>query len=119
MYELHKKDLFSACCSIEAGGLCIALAKMAIAGQLGCTVNISKLRNLTLIEKLFSESQSRFIVTVAPEDVATFEELMSDQKIVPLGTVTQNGFVIADSEPVISTTVDSLSNVYRERFKNE
>ena len=52
----------------SAGGICIAVAEMAISGNLGATLDISKVpkddENMTDAETLFSESNARFIVTV-------------------------------------------------------
>jgi phosphoribosylformylglycinamidine synthase subunit PurL len=65
--ELIKAGALKSCHDISDGGLAVALAECCISDrekQVGCRVNLrSDLRNDTL---LFAESQSRFIVTVAP-----------------------------------------------------
>jgi len=59
------------------------------------------------IEILYSESQSRLLVTVSEENVAEFEKLFSGQEVSLLGTVTEkqsleiigmDGSVIIDRE---------------------
>ncbi len=54
----------------STGGICIAIAEMAISGNLGATLNISNVPkddNISDAEALFSESNARFIVTVKNE----------------------------------------------------
>jgi len=72
------------------GGLAVALAEMAFGSGLGCEVFIEKVPFSGKGERddhiLFSESQSRFIVEVDPDNRGDFERLMKD---VPLGLIGQ------------------------------
>ncbi|GAC1613291.1 MAG: phosphoribosylformylglycinamidine synthase subunit PurL [Ktedonobacteraceae bacterium] len=68
-----RKGLVCSCHDLAAGGLAVALAEMAIAGSLGARVDLGDLppqdifRNIGNIVRLFSESASRFIIEVKPE----------------------------------------------------
>ncbi|WP_075619214.1 phosphoribosylformylglycinamidine synthase subunit PurL [Paenisporosarcina indica] len=78
---------------IAEGGFAVALAEKTFgAKDLGVDVTI----NGSAITALFSESQSRFIVTVKPQHAATFEEIVNDA--VNIGTVTSDKSVIIRSE---------------------
>ena len=52
--------------------------------------------NCSDIEKVFSESNSRFIATVAPEKAAEFEKVLAGVPLAKVGTVI--------SEPVLKMT---------------
>jgi phosphoribosylformylglycinamidine synthase len=78
---------------IYRGGLGIHLALVAMAGGLGLEVELAKVpaegakRDDIL---LYSESAGRFIVTVAPEDRAEFEERFKGLPWGCVGMVTEN-----------------------------
>jgi phosphoribosylformylglycinamidine synthase len=59
----------------SAGGIAICLSEMAIAGNLGCEVEINKLvneGNIGLNNLLFSESHGRYLVTIKEEYLDKF-----------------------------------------------
>ncbi|AZU37929.1 phosphoribosylformylglycinamidine synthase [Wolbachia endosymbiont of Bemisia tabaci] len=78
------------------GGLIIALAKSLIAGDLGAEIDLSlvpigKTQNTDIINKIimFSESQSRILVTIAPQNQRKFEELFKGIVLSCIGKVTE------------------------------
>ena len=77
---------------IAEGGFAVALAEKAF-GAKGLGVEVTITGSATTA--LFSESQSRFIVTVKAENASKFEEIVTDA--VQIGTVT-------DSNKIIITT---------------
>ncbi|MBU1201993.1 MAG: phosphoribosylformylglycinamidine synthase [Nanoarchaeota archaeon] len=122
MHFLNKKELFSSCASVGQGGILITLAKMAIAGSLGAKIDVQKIPNDNLpIEKiLYSESQSRFIVTIDPENEKSFEKEMNGFVAARIGVVKEGtGFVINNGdENIIDTNVKHLERIYKERFED-
>ncbi|HGF7807162.1 TPA: phosphoribosylformylglycinamidine synthase subunit PurL [Enterococcus faecium Ef_aus0064] len=58
------------------GGLAIALAESAFKHQLGISVQFE-----LSSAQLFAETQSRFVLTVAPENKTRFEEMMGDAAV--------------------------------------
>jgi phosphoribosylformylglycinamidine synthase len=70
----------------------VALAETAFAGALGMEVDLRKVpssgvdRNDAL---LFSESQSRFVVTVHPENQPAFEGLLKGNTFAEIGKVVE------------------------------
>ncbi len=78
---------------IAEGGFAVALAEKTFGVQnLGVDVTISG----SAITALFSESQSRFIVTVKEQHAEAFEEIVKDA--VKIGTVTSDTSVIIRNE---------------------
>ena len=69
------------------GGLAVSLALMCVGGQLGADVDLSGLGDFDAATQLFSESNSRFVVSVAPEKAAELEALFADLPIQKIGSV--------------------------------
>jgi phosphoribosylformylglycinamidine synthase len=86
----QKAGLVASCHDLSDGGLGVALAESAFAGGFGMDIDLTRLRTegeLSPVEMLFSESQSRLLVTVAPDHAEEFEKLFSGQDICCLGKV--------------------------------
>ncbi len=86
-----QKGLVKSCHDLSEGGIGVAAAEMAFAGGLGIALN---LKNVPLGEPidrddyvLFSESNSRFLVEVAPADKQAFESAMSGTDFAEIGRV--------------------------------
>ncbi len=94
------------------GGLAVSLALTAIGGQLGASVDLSSLGELDAATQLFSESNSRFVVTVAPEKAAELESLFANLPITKIGTVTEEKVLkVAGS---VSVELDALVTPFKE-----
>ena len=90
LHKAIRAGLISACHDCSDGGLAVALAEMAIGGRLGAALDLDKApgaAGLTDLELLYSESQSRLVVTVPAAHQAAFEAAFAGQKIGLLGTV--------------------------------
>ena len=84
------------------GGLAIALAESAFKHQLGISVQFE-----LSSAQLFAETQSRFVLTVAPENKTRFEEMMGDSAILA-GKVTEEAMIeisATDGQIKIETAV--------------
>ncbi|MDI6815115.1 MAG: phosphoribosylformylglycinamidine synthase subunit PurL, partial [Dehalococcoidales bacterium] len=98
MYRLSaatEKSLVRACHDCSEGGIGVAIAEMAFAGGLGATIHLKAVPLGEPIDRddfiLFSESNSRFLVEVAPESKDEFEELMGGTSLLAaIGQVTDS-----------------------------
>jgi len=84
--------LVASCHDCSDGGLAVALAEVAFAGDLGLSVDLARVPARGIRrndELLFSESQSRFVVTVSPGKAAAFERIMKGSAFARVGRVTQ------------------------------
>jgi phosphoribosylformylglycinamidine synthase subunit PurSL len=73
------------------GGLALALARSAMAGELGLLLDLDGCPDLAALPEdgaLFSESNGRFVVTVAPEDADAFTGRFEGLPCRRVGTVT-------------------------------
>ncbi|NOQ18220.1 MAG: phosphoribosylformylglycinamidine synthase, partial [Dehalococcoidales bacterium] len=89
------KGLVRACHDCSEGGIGVAVAEMAFAGGLGALVHLKPMPLGEPVDRddfiLFSESNSRFLVEVAPEDEEKFVEIMKEGvSLAAIGQVTDS-----------------------------
>ncbi|MBU4492047.1 MAG: phosphoribosylformylglycinamidine synthase subunit PurL, partial [Euryarchaeota archaeon] len=114
-----REGAVASCHDCSDGGLGVALAESAFSGELGMTIELTKVpvENIRRADTiLFSESQSRFVVTVAPDNVERFEEIMKGNVFADMGVVTQQqNFAIMDGEKVVlSAGIDELKEAWQK-----
>jgi phosphoribosylformylglycinamidine synthase II len=95
---------------IAEGGFAVALAECVIgANGLGVKVTVDG----PIVSQLFSETQSRFIVSVPKEHQATFEQLVEAKQI---GEVTEHPTLVIEHESgerIIHLPVSKLRSVWK------
>ncbi|MDD4985691.1 MAG: AIR synthase-related protein, partial [Dehalococcoidales bacterium] len=89
------KGLVRACHDCSEGGIGVAVAEMAFAGGLGALVHLKHVPLGEPVNRddfiLFSESNSRFLVEVAPDDEEQFIEIMKESiNLASIGQVTDS-----------------------------
>ncbi len=113
-----EKDLLRSAHDISEGGLAIALAEGCMEKGLGVDIQIqSKLRGDAV---LFSESQSRFVVSCSSGDLNELQQLMTQQEIPNeiLGKVTGEDFRInINSSDIVTLKVKDMKEAWRGAFK--
>lgn len=85
--------LIASCHDLSDGGLGVALAESAFAGGFGMNIDLALIdapMGLRSDRLLFSESQSRLLVTVHPQHQAAFEQIFSGQNCSLIGEVVEN-----------------------------
>lgn len=70
---------------VSGGGLAVALAESALAGGVGCTVDVPAGRRAD--EDLFGEGGGRVVVTCRPEDLDRLRALAGPVPLTPIGSV--------------------------------
>jgi len=89
-FAATQAGLVTAAHDCSDGGLAVALAEMALGGRLGAELDLSAApadAGLLDTALLYSESQSRLVVTVRPESAKAFEALFAGQDLGLLGRV--------------------------------
>ena len=123
--EAIRRGMVRACHDLSEGGLAVAVAEMAIASRLGVALDVSHVpvndapdeaSKTTL--RLFSESASRFIVEIAPEQWGTFEKHMRFSGVTDvtyLGTVTHTErFGIREgNEQIVDLSIADLQQAFK------
>jgi phosphoribosylformylglycinamidine synthase len=113
----NEQGLIESCHDISDGGMAVALAECAFGTDFGIEVNISRFKDLSVSAILFSESHSRFVVSVKPENQEAFGVLMRKDAVL-LGEVTESKQIIFshEKEKVIELPVDNLLNAWENGF---
>ena len=87
-----EQGLVRACHDCSEGGIGVAIAEMAFAGGLGAAIYLKAVPLGEPIDRddfiLFAESNSRFLVEVAPESKDEFERIMGGASFAAIGQVT-------------------------------
>jgi phosphoribosylformylglycinamidine synthase len=114
------KRLVRSCHDLSEGGLVVAAAEMAFAGDRGLELDLSSLRKATGLDDvttlLFSESNTRFLMEVPPEHRAEFESVFSSLPVVLLGRVTDGSqFRVSDGNNVrlIDSSLTELKRAWK------
>jgi phosphoribosylformylglycinamidine synthase len=115
------KGLVRACHDCSEGGIGVAAAEMAFAGDLGMKIFLDKVpTTLRRNDKiLFSESNSRFLVEVPAENEKRFEEVMNGSTFAKIGIITDDKcltFVGLDGKTVVKEDINELKKVWRSTF---
>jgi phosphoribosylformylglycinamidine synthase len=90
LHEAIERGLIRACHDLSEGGLAVAIAEMAFAGEVG--VDVPKIGTSSEPDEvlLFSESTTRFVVEVRLNDAKAIEQLFTGLPLARIGqTVTQ------------------------------
>ncbi|MFS0577503.1 phosphoribosylformylglycinamidine synthase subunit PurL [Sporosarcina sp. 179-K 3D1 HS] len=106
-----QNELVQSATDLSEGGLAVALCEKAFGpAGLGAEVTISG----SAVTALFSETQSRFLVTVKQENAAAFEKTVTDA--VKIGIVTDNGRIVIQGENN-ATLIDGTVEEFRSAWK--
>ncbi len=113
-----EQGLVASCHDCSDGGLGVAISETAFSGGLGVDIDLSKapcegIDRADIL--LFSESQSRFVVTVRPEDMQAFEEAMGDTGWALAGQVTKEPTVrlTYNGETILCEPCDLLKKAWK------
>jgi phosphoribosylformylglycinamidine synthase II len=125
--EAIRRGLVRSCHDLSEGGLAVAAAEMSLAGLLGANIDVSQIAvqgmadsfsEITNSIRLFSESASRFIVEITPEQLGAFEKHMRTANIKDmtyLGTVSNTTRLVvqdADTE-LINLQIPELQEAWK------
>ena len=88
------------CHDCSDGGIAVAVAEMCISGQCGAEIDLSAMMGSSVQRKLYSESNSRWIVEVDGMDVTRFTEIMGDDAEL-IGITKGNALKIKDNGTVL------------------
>jgi phosphoribosylformylglycinamidine synthase len=113
-----QQGLICSCHDLSEGGLGLALSEMALSGDIGAEIDVQEVlytgKHARFDCILFSESNTRFIVEVKPDDARAFEDLFSGLPVAKLGQTTKHTTLkISHSQ---KNLVDLPLSVIRAKF---
>jgi phosphoribosylformylglycinamidine synthase len=114
-----RRGLVRSAATPAKGGLALALARSAMAGELGLDVDLDAAHDLAELPPdvaLFSESNGRFVVTVAAKDARELEAVFAGLPCRRLGSVTEEPQlrVRIGGRLRVDVTVASMKRPYKE-----
>jgi phosphoribosylformylglycinamidine synthase len=122
MRALHgamQQGLVRACHDCSEGGIAVAAAEMAFAGEIGVQIRLSELPRTEDVHDdlvaLFSETSGRFLVEVDPEHAVAFERALEG---VPLAHIGHTGgdalrVIGIEQERIAQADLDSLKAAWQ------
>jgi phosphoribosylformylglycinamidine synthase subunit PurSL len=116
-----KNNLIASSISVTKGGLAIALAKKAMAGNLGLNIDLTKISGnwQKSEEALFSESQGRIIVTIDPKNKKSFEKLIKKSSFSQIGEVIPEKKILIsyNNKKAVDLKIKQALKAYKSTFK--
>ena len=118
LHEAISEGLIESCHDLSEGGLAAAAAEMAFAGDLGATLDLSDLASSTGLSDaslLFSESNTRFLIEVAAENVEAVSGQFGGGLVTVLGEVTESRSFTVNSRAgtILAEDIDVLRSTWK------
>ena len=117
------KGLVASCHDCSDGGLGVALAETAFAGGLGMKIGLAAVPREDIERDdflLFSESQSRFVVTVHPDKEEAFSAALKGTTLARIGRVTEEPILICiglKGDVVLSASIARLKEAWQSPLR--
>jgi phosphoribosylformylglycinamidine synthase len=122
--KVNEKGLIESCHDCSEGGLAVALAEMAISGDLGAKVDLGnvplEMDKVKDYKILFSESMTRFIVEVKKNKKDKFEKMLKGLPFGLIGKVTSDKKLQVkgkDGKIKISEKISKLKKSWQEPLR--
>ncbi len=122
VYKAIQAGIVRSCHDCSEGGIAVALAEMAFAGGLGVEADLAGLPVssdcVKSFAKLFSESNSRYVIEVKPENYNEFAKIMLNVPFGQIGEIVEsNSLKVSDgSKKLIEASIDELKGSWQSRF---
>ncbi len=122
LHALHKAiqaGLIRACHDCSEGGLAVALAEMCIAGQLGVSIRLAgvpcPVDQPADDRLLFSETTSRFIIEITPDDLDQLDDIFAGIPHAVIGQITKEAAldIQGTDRTIIQTSVSAMEHAWR------
>jgi phosphoribosylformylglycinamidine synthase len=110
------RGIIRACHDVSQGGIGTCLSEMVIGGE-GATVCLYSLGDLRSDIKLFSESNTRWIIEVDRQETSDFEKIMKGITLQKIGNVGGDHLTIYDNEKM-EKIIDLPKNKLVNAWKN-
>ena len=106
-----------ACHDISDGGLLIAAAEMALAGNRGLDIH-TDFMDLPAHAALFGEDQGRYLLEITASDAAAFEKAAqaAEVPVATIGTVGGDTLTVEGSDPISLTVLRDINESWLPRY---
>jgi phosphoribosylformylglycinamidine synthase len=119
LHQAMRQGLVRSCHTPALGGLAAALARKALAGGWGLEADLSSVPGDPGddVGALYSESNSRFLVTVTPADAPAFEKALSGSPCARIGVVSSGSRLVLrgrDGKLIVRENLQALRRRWKE-----
>ena len=79
---------------VSDGGLLVAIAEMAFAGELGVQVDLNAVPvedDVDQVERAFAETPSRYLLEISPKQLSKVQKLLGDTPSAVIGKIKDSG----------------------------
>ncbi|MFH1013138.1 MAG: phosphoribosylformylglycinamidine synthase subunit PurL [Thermoplasmatota archaeon] len=122
MLSAIDKKLIVSCHDVSEGGIGVCLSEMCIGGDIGVTIDVSNIsKDLRSDFKLFSESNTRWIVEVKKEDKKDFERTLMENRtlFVNIGETKKDAIIVKDhGKTIIDMKVKDARDIWKHAIWN-
>ncbi len=119
--ETISKGLVRSCHDCSEGGLAVAVAEMAFAGNMGIDVELAQAPVAAGVDKnfqlLFSETPSRYVLEVEPGKLDELKTVLKDVAFAEIGSVTDSAVVVIkgfNSAEVVNASAKELKSSWQK-----
>ncbi len=118
--QLTQADLAHSLHTPALGGLAVAFAKVAMGGRLGLDIQLDKIPSdgiQQIQELLYSESNTRFVMTADPAKREAIAQILGDLPFAIVGTVAEHQNVCLKTptdERLICASIDAIAQSYKK-----
>jgi phosphoribosylformylglycinamidine synthase len=120
--KILEKKYINSCHDVSEGGIGVCISEMAIGGDIGVELNISHFGDVLRSDfKLFSESNTRWIVEVKVDKQKDFEKLLIQKNtpFIHLGKINGKKLLIKDkNEELINIDISVLRKIWKNAIWN-
>jgi len=127
LHQAISGGLVASAHDLSEGGLAVTAAEMAFAGDLGATLDLARVpvddepsHYDPDATRLFSESCTRFLIEVAPENAAAFESLFAGLPVARIGEVTGDETLRVNGvggNTLLELSVEQLRQAHQSGFQ--
>ncbi len=114
----NELNLIASCHDLSDGGLATAITECTFTDNFGAEIELSCLSDIGINAALFSESHSRFVVSIDPINKIKFEEILTEDAIF-LGRVTSDNNLIINNknEKLVDNSTNDLQSAWEKGYK--
>ena len=120
MHRAIMSGCVRACHDLSEGGLAVAIAEMAFAGEFGAEIDLDAVpcasSDLGPVVRLFGESNSRFLCEVPVERASAFEGLFAGLPVARLGMVVEKPHLVVrwKGKTLIDAAIENLKRAWKQ-----
>jgi len=116
------KEYVSSCHDVSEGGIAVCLSEMTIGGDIGAIIDITNInKQLRTDFKLFSESNTRWIIEINKKYEKDFEKILikKNTPFIKIGITKGKKLVIYDrNKIVVNLDISVLRNIWKNAILN-